>query len=216
MSRAAHRALAFAAGACISASAAQAHAAEPKDGAHGRIDGDMAVEIGAGIGVGPRSPRAVGDLRFRYLSMTGAFLTYEDGPLVGSSSEPKRAVATGLEIRPLFLARWFTGRSSGKPYLDLALDSIALELGAVFLQPQGEKIGSRPGLQAGLGVELPIFPSATGPFVALHGGARWSDAALSGGPLAGPSDRALFLNVVLAWQQVFGAHVVDLGDRRAP
>jgi hypothetical protein len=191
---------------------ASAHAAEPKDGAHGRVDGDMAVEIGVGAGFGPRSPRAVGDLRFRYLSMAGVFVTYEDGPLVGSKSDPKRVVPFGIELRPLFLAKWFTGRYSGNPRLDLAIDSLSLELGAVFLQPDGGKLGGKPGLQAGIGIELPIFPDATGPFVALHGGARWSDAALSGGPLAGPSDRALFLNVVLAWQQVFGARVVDLGD----
>ncbi len=198
--------------ALVATTTTAARAAEPKDGAHGRVDGDMAVEIGVGAGFGPRSPRAVGDLRFRYLSMAGAFVTYEDGPLVGSRSEPKRAVATGIELRPLFLGKWFTGRYSGNPRLDLAIDSFALELGAVFLQPQGESLGSRPGLQAGIGLELPIFPAATGPFIALHGGARWSDAALSGGPLAGPSDRALFLNVVLAWQQVFGTRVVDLGD----
>lgn len=189
-----------------------AHAAEPKDGAHGRIDGDMAVEIGVGASFGPRSPRAVADLRFRYLSMAGVFVTYEDAPLVGSHSDPKRAVATGVELRPLFLGKWLTGRYSGNPYLDLTLDSLSLELGAVFLQPDGASLGSKPGLQAGIGIELPIFPAATGPFVGLHGGARWSDAALSGGPMAGPSDRALFLNVVLAWQQVFGTRVVDLGD----
>lgn len=194
--------------------APSARAAEPKPGAHGRIDGDMAVEAGLGAGFGPRAPRAVADLRFRYLSMAGLFGTYEDGPVLGSRSEPKRAVATGIEVRPLFLARWFTDSYSGIPRLDLAIDSLALELGAVFLQPDGERLGAKPGLQAGLGLELPVFPSATGPFIALHGGVRWSDAALSGGPLAGPSDRALFLNVVLAWQQVFGAHVVDLGDTR--
>jgi hypothetical protein len=71
----------------------------------------------------------------------------------------------------------------------------------------------KPGLQAGLAFEIPVFPSASGPFIAVHGGARWSDAALSGGPLAGPADRALYLNVIFAWQQVFGAHVVDMGDR---
>jgi hypothetical protein len=145
--------------------------------------------------------------------MTGIFVTYEDGPLLGTSAEPKRMLATGLELRPLFLAKWFTGRYSGNAYLDLAIDSLGLELGAVFLQPSGGSFGSKPGLQAGLAFELPVFPAATGPFVALHGGVRWSDAALSGGPLAGPADRALYLNLVVAWQQVFGGRVVDLGDR---
>lgn len=192
---------------------ASAHAADRKDGSHGRIEGDLAVEAGVGASFGPRGPRGAADLRFRYLSMAGVFVTYEDGPLFGSGAEPKRALASGLELRPLFLAKWFTGRYSGNPYLDLAIDSIGLELGAVFLQPSGGRFGSKPGLQAGLAFEVPVFPSATGPFIAVHGGVRWSDAALSGGPLAGPADRALYLNVVFAWQQVFGAHVVDMGDR---
>lgn len=191
----------------------RSRAADRKDGSHGRVDGDLAIEAGVGAGFGPRSPRGVADLRFRYLSMAGVFGTYEDGPLFGSRAEPKRALATGLELRPLFLAKWFTGRYSGNPYLDLAIDSIGLELGAVFVQPEGARFGAKPGLQAGLAFEVPVFPSASGPFIAVHAGARWSDAALSGGPLSGPADRALYLNVVLAWQQVFGAHVVDMGDR---
>ena len=191
----------------------RASAAHRKDGAHGRVEGDLAVEAGVGASFGPRSPRGLADVRFRYLSMAGVFVTYEDGPMFGSRAEPKRALATGLELRPLFLAKWLTGRYSGNPYLDLAIDSIGLELGAVFLQPDGARFGAKPGLQAGLAFELPVFPSASGPFIAVHAGARWSDAALAGGPLAGPADRALYLNVVFAWQQVFGAHVVDMGDR---
>jgi len=190
-----------------------AHAADRKDGSHGRVDGDLAVEAGVGASFGPRSPRAAVDARFRYLSMTGIFVTYEDGRLFGTRAEPKRALATGLELRPLFLARWFTGHYTGSPHLDLAIDSLGLELGAVFLQPENGKFGSKPGLQAGLAFEVPLFPSATGPFIAVHAGARWSDAAISGGPLFGPADRSLYLNVVFAWQQVFGAHVVDMGDR---
>ena len=184
------------------------------DGSHGRFDGDLAIAGSAGMTVGPRGPRASGDLRFRYLSTAGLFGTYEDGPLVGSDAEPRRALAVGLELRPLFLARWATGRELGMPRLDLLIDSLALELGAVFAQPEGARFGARPGLQAGLGLELPFFATASGPFLGLHGGVRWSDAALSGGPLDGPSDRALYLTIAVGWQQLFGGHVVDMGDRR--
>ena len=62
-------------------------------------------------------------------------------------------------------------------------------------------------------VELPVLASATGPWIGLHGGVRWSDAAMSGEPLVGPSDRALFLSITLAWHQLFLAHAVDAGDR---
>jgi hypothetical protein len=189
-------------------------AARSEDASHGRFDGDVAVAGSGGVTVGPRGPRATLDMRLRYLSTAGLFTTYEDGPLVGSDSEPRRALAFGVELRPLFLARWATGRELGNPRLDLLIDSVALELGALFAQPEGARFGARPGLQAGLGLELPFFATASGPFMGLHGGVRWSDAALSGGPVDGPSDRALYLTISLGWQQLFGGHVVDLGDGR--
>jgi hypothetical protein len=142
-------------------------------------------------------------------------VTYEDGPLFsGNGAEPRRALATGLEIRPLFLARWLNGLETGSPYADLTIDSFGLELGAVFQQPEGSHFSGKPGLQAGLGMEVPILPRASGPLLGLHAGARWSDAALGGRTGLGPADRALYLSVTLAWQQVFGGHIVDLGDRR--
>jgi hypothetical protein len=184
------------------------------DASHGRFDGDVALAGAAGMVVGPRGPRAAADLRFRYLQTAGLFATYEDGPLVGSASEPRRALAFGVELRPLFLARWATGRELGIGHLDLLIDSLGLELGAVFAQPEGARFGGRPGLQAGLGLELPFFGRASSPFLGLHGGVRWSDSALSGGPLDGPGDRALYAMISVGWQQLFGGNVVDFGDPR--
>lgn len=190
--------------------ASPAAAADANDTSYGRIDGDLAFVVGAGATLGPRAPRAAFDARFRYLQTAGLFVTYEDA--FGSGAEPKRALATGVELRPLFLARWLRGLETGEPRVDLTIDSLALELGAVFSQPEERSFGSRPGLQAGLGLELPIFAKASGLFLGIHGGARWSDASLSGGPARGAADRALYLSVVLSWQQIFGAHIVGLGD----
>jgi hypothetical protein len=194
-------------------SAREARAADAQDTTDGRIDGDLSASAGLGATFGPRGPRAAVDLRLRYLWTAGIFATYEDGPLLGGSAAPRRAFAGGVELRPVFLARWLQGKELGNPYLDLTIDSLGLELGAVFLQPEGARLGARPGLQAGLGLQVPVLPHATGPLVGLHAGARWSDAVLGGRAIEGPSDRALYLLVTLGWQQVFGAHVVDLGDR---
>jgi len=196
----------------LATSAARVEAAGA-DASHGRIEGDLAVVTGLGAVVSPRGPRMAADLRLRYLWSAGLFVTYEDGPLVGSSAEPRRALATGLEVRPLFLARWARGLEIGSPYPDLIIDSFAIELGAVFLQPRGESFGSKPGLQAGLGLEVPFFPRASGLWIGFHGGLRWSDAALAGTGADTASDRGGYLLVSLSWQQVFGAHVVDLNDR---
>jgi hypothetical protein len=190
-----------------------ARASDGPDTAYGRIDGDISASAGLGTTFGPRGPRAAADLRVHYLWTAGLFATYEDGPLLGSSAEPRRAFATGVELRPLFFAKWLQGKELGNPYLDLTIDSFSLELGAVFLQPLGTSFASKPGLQAGIGIQVPIFPRATGPVVGLHGGARWSNSALAGRDIESATDRSLFLLVTVGWQQVFGGNIVDLGDR---
>lgn len=183
------------------------------DTTYGRVEGDIGLVAGLGVTVGPQSPRASIDLRARYLETAGLFATYEDGALFGNGAEPVRVLAGGLEIRPLFLGRWLTGRELGSPRLDLALDSLGFELGGFLAQPQGATFGQRPGLQAGVALELPILGRASGPWIGLHGGIRFSDAALGGGPTSDPADRAFFLSITLAWHQIVGAHAVDPLDR---
>jgi hypothetical protein len=200
------------AGLALLGSTRTAFGGEP-DTSDGRIDGDLSASAAIGATFGPRGPRAAADLRLRYVWTAGLFATYEDGPLVGSAAEPRRAFAAGVELRPLFLARWLQGWELGNAYLDMTIDSLGLELGAVFLEPTGSSFGSKPGLQAGLGFTVPVLPRATGPVIGIHGGGRWSDSVLAGRTIDGPSDRALYLMVTVGWQQVFGAHVVDLGDR---
>jgi hypothetical protein len=190
---------------------ARAARAASADSAYGRFDGDLSASFGAGVALGARAPRGLLDLRVRYLETAGVFVTYEDG--LGGAAEPSRVLAFGTEVRPLFLGRWLTGYELARGRWDLLLDSFGLELGAAVYQPAGLAFASRPALQAGLGVELPLLADATGPFIGLHGGARWSEAALGGADAATPDDRALFLGVTLAWHQVFVAHLVDEGDR---
>jgi hypothetical protein len=188
-------------------------ASSKADTTYGRIDGDIGLVIGVGVTVGPDAPRGSVDFRVRYLETAGLFLTYEEGGVFGSGAEPVRVFGGGLEIRPLFLGRWLTGRESGHPRLDLAIDSLGFELGGFFAQPQGEPFAESPGLQAGLGLELPLLERASGPWIGLHGGIRFSANALGGGPTSDPADRAFFLSITLAWHQIVGAHIVDPFDR---
>jgi len=178
-----------------------------------RVDGDISASAALGATFGPRGPRAAVDLRLRYLWTAGIFATYEDGPFLGSVAAPRRAFAGGVELRPLFFAKWLQGKESGNAYFDLTVDSFSLELGAVFLQPAGSRFASQPGLQAGIGFQVPLFPRATGPVIGLHGGARWSNAALAGRDIEDATDRSLFLLITVGWQHVFDAHIVELGDR---
>ncbi len=206
------RAVAAAAGAAIALAAGASRAQPRVDPSYGRIDGDMTLVLGAGATVASSGARAEGELRLRYLESAGIFAAYEDGPLVSSGAEPARVLAAGVELRPLFLYRWLEGHETQRAWLDLAIDSLGLEVAATWSQPAGTSFASLGGLQAGLGLEVPILPRATGPWIGLHGGVRWSDAALTSGAASSPDDRAAFVAITLAWHQVFAAHVVDVGD----
>jgi len=180
---------------------------------YGRVAGDVTLVAAAGGAIASGGPRVEGELRVRYLESAGLFATYEDGSFAGSNADPQRVLAGGLELRPFFLARWLKGHETEQPLLDLTIDSIGLELGATLVQPSGASFGARTGIEAGLGVEVPLASRADGPWVGLHGGVRWSDEALASGRVNGASDREGYLAISLAWHVVVAAHVVDESDR---
>jgi len=208
---------AVAAAVSLSCGARAARADErPADPTYGRLEGDVGLVVGAGGVVASRGVRAGGEVRLRYLETAGLFVTYEDGRVFGAALEPESLLAAGLELRPLFLFRWLQGHESRRARLDLALDSIGLELGATVEQPSGGGFASRAGLEAGVGVELPIFAGANGPWIAVRGALRWSDVALGGqasDALHGADDRDAVLAITLGWHQILTAHLVDAGDR---
>jgi len=181
------------------------------DPTYGRVDGDLGVSVGAGVTLGPSAPRGTVDLRLRYLDTAGLFGFYEDG-FSATSSDPRRVLGGGFELRPLFLGRWLVGSELRIPWLDLFIDSFGLEIATFFEQPVGGAIGARPGIQASLGIEFPFLPRASGVWVALHGGVRWSDEAIEAGGPGGPASRAAFLTLTVAYHQIFGAHLVDAND----
>ena len=147
--------------------------------------------------------------------MAGLFATYEDAFGAPSVDPWPRACGPGSKVRPLFLGRWVTGNELGLRWADLVIDSLGLELGGFLEEPARGSFASRPGFQAGLGLELPLLGTANGPWIDVHRGARWSDAVIGGGPINGPLDRALFLSLTLAWHHIFATHLVDARDRGA-
>ncbi len=183
------------------------------DPTHGRLAGDVSFVLGIGATVAPRTPRATLDARARYLDVIGVFGTYEDA-LGAANAEPQRVIATGLEVRPLFLGRWLRGMHSRAATLDLMLDSFGLEIGAAFQKPQGASFGTRPALQTGLGFEVPLFGQAQGLWLGAHGGARFGERALEASSVDSPLDRSLFLGLTLAFHAYVDAHLVDINDRR--
>lgn len=123
-------------------------------------------------------------------------------------------VSGGIELRPLFLYRWLRGLEMQRGYVDLAIDSIGLELGAFLSASSAAASDFQPGFALGLGIELPFQASATGLWVGLHGGVRWADQPAALGSPEGPNARAAYLTITLAWHQVVSTHIVDLDDQR--
>jgi hypothetical protein len=205
------RLAAFVAAALVARSASAG--GEVVDASYGRIAGDVGLVAGVGAVVAEHGPRGRVELRLRYLDTVGLFGSYEDAGIFGGTVGPERVLAGGVELRPLFLYRWLQGHETGRPRLDLMLDSIGIDLAAIAGQPQGAGFASRAGVELGLGVELPVFASASGPWVGLYGALRWSEGAMGAGVLDGSNDREGILAVTIAWHQVITAHVVDIGDR---
>jgi hypothetical protein len=204
------RATALAAALALAGGVARAQGtAEPT---YGRFEGDMTLVAGAGAVAAARGPRAEAEVRLRYLESVGVFASYEDGPVLGSASVPERVLAVGAEVRPLFLARWLTGHETQRARIDLLFDSLGLELGAALAQPAASSFASRADVQAGVGLEIPFLRAATGPWLGLHGGVRWSQETLAAGRVGDAADRGLFVAITLAWHEVIMTHLVDFGD----
>jgi hypothetical protein len=191
--------------------AAPARADDAVEPSYGRVEGDLSLVLGAGVVAAPRGGRGEVELRARYLDSAGLFVTYEEGPAFGSAAEPGRVLAGGFELRPLFFYRWLQGQETQKAWADLVVDSIGIEMGATLSQPSGQGL-TEWGLQVGLGVEVPILPRATGPWVGLHGGVRWSDQAIASGQVQGADDRGIYIALTVAWHQVVLTHLVDVAD----
>ncbi len=149
--------------------------ARAKDGAYGRLDGDVAVtgelaivagEDGAALGL-----RAAGS----YLTMAGMYVEYDEG-LHSPGQRLGRRFSSGVEVRPLFLARFVNDLEQGPALVDLWLDSIGLSVGTfIAWQPPTEcPTGCQSdGLEVSVGMALPLLSRANGPFIALRGGARF-------------------------------------------
>ncbi|MCA9531060.1 MAG: hypothetical protein KC543_13060 [Myxococcales bacterium] len=113
------------------------HAAEPPgDGLYGRWDRDLtlSVEAGGALGWFAGVPRAggvrrewsvVGTVRARFFDAAGPSLAVRYGPDAG------RDLFAAIELRPLFPALFLLDRFTGHERLDLTLQSLGAELGAV-------------------------------------------------------------------------------------
>lgn len=139
---------------------------ETSEGTHDRIERELSLVIGAGVTT--PTPRSHTTLRARYLESVGLSCSYEARAPFGEAAAAPHAVLLGLEVRPLFLARWLTGNSFESPFWDLLVDSFSLGLDSIFANAW-----SRPGLGLVSGIEVPLFAKADGPWLGFRGGRRF-------------------------------------------
>jgi hypothetical protein len=140
--------------------------ARPDDGLYGRFGGDLwlGAALGGGVALGPPGgPRDAGVLELRA----------QGSGVVGG--DPAWQLGAGVEIRPLFLARFLTARSLGNAWLDVLLDSLGLEVGVAAYALESR---ARAALVVGGGLEIPLFLGA--PRVSLRLGARLVHADADG------------------------------------
>jgi hypothetical protein len=188
-----------------------AHAAAG-DGVYGRTEGDASLVVGVEGGTVAGRKSIGGDLRLRYLETAGVVFGYEELDALKkaeNAGEYQRAVRAGIELRPFFPARFLKNHELGTDFVDLFVDSIGLDIGAIWSKREASSV-QRPGLYVGLGVEVPLAVRATGPWIRIASQFRWSAGKLEGAD--DPYGRVFVVTVGLAWHQLFGAHLVDRRD----
>lgn len=150
-----------------------AASAQEVGGAYGRLDGDLVLSAEASGGVWSSAAITSGAMgvaaRVRYLDMIGLAVGYDRA----FASARHDAMWAAVDLRPAWFARFFSDLEHGPRWLDLMIDSIAIELGGAWMRP-GEPIGAGGGfgLCLGSGVELPLVWSR-GDAVLFRASVRW-------------------------------------------
>lgn len=174
-----------------------AHAEDgPGDGAYHRLDRPLKFSLSAGP-----AWQTNGEASSFGLSVDARARVFNAaGPVVALEWSPERAYAfVGVEVRPLFPALFLLDLSSGHQWLDLFIQSVGVELGAVFSLDPSRGVG----LGAGVSLTVPLVLPSAGVFggVGLRLAARRVDgtATFQSGPEIDTSEWTLSatLEVVL-------------------
>lgn len=161
-------------------------------GAYGRFDGDLVLALDVGAGVHASGAASMsGHARARYLDSAGLVLGAER-----ELDEGATHVVGAVEVRPLFLMRFFLDLEIGDAWLDLLIDSLGLELGATWARAGEDDDGI--ALLVGGGIEVPIY-LRRGRGIALRLAARYVGARVSWqhGPTGGIADTSFVAALVV-------------------
>ena len=182
------------------------------DGLYGRFDGDVMIGGGVGGGLGFDDGNLAGlataEFRARYLDAVGPFALLE------AWGDGWARVLVGVDIRPLFPTLFLLNVFTGNEWVDLAIQSIGLELG-VGLGPFGQPGTAGAAWMVGAGVELPvILPSVFGQGMFLRIAARhtWAGSQDVAAPTGGANDWTISVSWLV--RGAVGLGVASLEPRR--
>jgi hypothetical protein len=193
----------------LAGSPGKASADESRDGLYGRWDRDLVLALGAGGGAtvagGDAAPIVAGEARLRFLGAAG--------PVVSGAwaRGAQSHLFVGVELRPLFPALFLLDLSTNRPFVDLLLQSISVELGPAFLL---DGHGST-GLGVGLALEVPlIYPTVFAQGLWLRLDARRVLASAEWASINGPTRSHWALMATLVVALGIDAGLVDLEPPR--
>ena len=181
------------------------------DGAYGRLDGDVALDLSLGtrLALSPPDPAAFNArLGALYVATVGTFVSLDRG----AHAHDKLGTSLGVEVRPLFIPRFVSAGQTGPAWLDLVIDSFSLALASRW-------VGNHSAaLELSTGVELPLFAAYAGPLIAVRLSQVLGQSSLRGGD---PHDRqtgvdGTFLSISFGWRASFSTHIVDARDKNIP
>jgi hypothetical protein len=162
------------------------------DGVYGRFSGDLDVGFGLGAELGDGSARAAGRLSLHYFSMVGVTVGFAED-VAGDDPPFARALSLGVDVRPAFIPRWSEGLEDGPGFVDLAIDSISLGLGAYWAAPPVGALGDERGFELSGGLGFPLLARANGLWLEGRAVLRWPEPPRD---RDGPRTAALLL---LSW-----------------
>lgn len=133
------------------------------DGVYGRLEGSLHADVAAGAALSDANHGSlVWQARLRYVDAAGLVLR---GDHALAETNAATRLFAGLELRPLFPARFLMNSEFGVEWVDLLVDSIGMELGASFIGP----VDVPPRLTMAFGLDVPVVtPSMFSHGVFVH------------------------------------------------
>lgn len=143
------------------------------DGVYGRLDGLLSLGIQGGAEFAAAGPRLALRGEAHWYWVAGIYAALSGA--AGADDRSARRAALGVDLRPAFVPRFASGLERGPALVDLVVDSIALSLGGFAAAPRAGTGAASRGLEAALGLGVPLLAAARGPWLGVRGQLRLGD-----------------------------------------